>query len=167
VGAVEQADVAGTQFVDLLPALQGGGGPRALLQRRAPRPAGTVRRDFLPHGLAEAVPQVPAFAGLHRVRQRLAGRLAIGTRPVTRPPFCSPATSRRGTGRASANGASGATSIEAMPCHTHFLGRSSAHPAARGSGRSYRALIQGTTVTGHRAAFTSRTASEPTSRCPA
>jgi hypothetical protein len=41
-----------------------------------------VRRNFLPHGLAEAMPQVPAVADLHRARQRLAGRLAIGTRAV-------------------------------------------------------------------------------------
>src|SRR5206468_12505299 len=84
-GAVEQANVAGTQFVDLLPALGGGGGPLALLQGRAPRPAGRVRRGFLPHGLAEAMPQVPAVADLHRAPQSLAGRPAVGTRAVPAP----------------------------------------------------------------------------------
>ena len=65
-GAAEQADVLGAQFVDLLPALGGGGGAFAVLQRDALRPAGAVRRDLLPDGLAEAVPQVPAVADLDR-----------------------------------------------------------------------------------------------------
>ena len=41
-----------------------------------------MRGDFLPDGLAEAVPQVPAVADLHRVRQCLADGLAVGARPV-------------------------------------------------------------------------------------
>ena len=98
-GALEQAHVPGAQVVDLLPALQGGLGPLALLQGRALRPAGGVRRDFLPDGLAEAVPQVPAVADLHRAGQRLADRLAVGTRPVTAhdldPGMVRAATSRR------------------------------------------------------------------------
>jgi hypothetical protein len=65
-GAAEQTDILGAQFVDLLPAFQGGLGPLAGLQGRALGPAGAVRGDFLPHGLAEAVPQVPAVADLHR-----------------------------------------------------------------------------------------------------
>ena len=60
--AVEQAHVPGAQVADLLPALGGGGGALALLQGRALRPAGAVRGDFLPDGLAEAVPEVPAVA---------------------------------------------------------------------------------------------------------
>src|SRR5260370_42068259 len=69
--------------MDLLPALQGGGGPLAVLQRDALRPAGGMRRDLLPGGLAQAVPQVPAVADLDRRWQRLAYRLAVSTRPVT------------------------------------------------------------------------------------
>ena len=42
-----------------------------------------MRGDFLPHGLAEAVPQVPAVADLDRAGQCPADRLAVGTRPVT------------------------------------------------------------------------------------
>jgi hypothetical protein len=42
-----------------------------------------VRGDFLPHGLTEAVPQVPAVAGLDRAGQYPADGLAVGTRPVT------------------------------------------------------------------------------------
>ena len=41
-----------------------------------------MRGDFLPYGFAEAVPQVPAVADLHRARQCLADRLAVGARPV-------------------------------------------------------------------------------------
>src|ERR1700758_2110358 len=77
-GALEQAHVLGAQFADLLPALGGGGGALAGLPGHALRPAGAVRRDLLPDGLAEAVPQVPAVAGLHRAGQRPADRLAIG-----------------------------------------------------------------------------------------
>jgi hypothetical protein len=82
-GALEQAHVPGAQLVDLLPALQGGGGALALLQGHALRPAGGVRRDLLPDGLAQAVPQVPAVAGLDRRWQRLADGLAVSTRPIT------------------------------------------------------------------------------------
>ena len=42
-----------------------------------------MRRDFLPDGLAEAVPQVPAVADLDRAGQRLADGLAVGARAVT------------------------------------------------------------------------------------
>ena len=42
-----------------------------------------MRRDFLLHGLSQAVPQVPAVADLDRGGQRAADRLAVGTRPVT------------------------------------------------------------------------------------
>jgi len=76
-GAVEQADVLGAQVVDLLSALQGGGGSFALLQRDALRPAGRVCRDLLADGLAEAVPQVPAVADLDRRWQRLPDRFAV------------------------------------------------------------------------------------------
>src|SRR5215467_16122551 len=82
-GTAGQADVPGAQFVDLLPALQGGGGALAFLQRRALRPAGAVRGNFLPDGLAQAVPQVPAVAHLHRRGQGLADGLAVGARAVT------------------------------------------------------------------------------------
>jgi hypothetical protein len=82
-GALEQAHVPGTQLVDLLPAVQGGLGPLAGLERAGLRPAGGVRGDFLPHGLAEAVPQVPAVAGLDRAGQYPADRLAVGAGPVT------------------------------------------------------------------------------------
>ena len=41
-----------------------------------------MRGDFLPDGLAEAVPQVPAVADLDRAGQRLADRLAVGARAV-------------------------------------------------------------------------------------
>jgi hypothetical protein len=68
--------------MDLLPALCGGGGPLALLQRDALRPAGAVRHDLLPDGLAETVPQVPAVADLDRAGQRLADRLAVSARAV-------------------------------------------------------------------------------------
>jgi len=61
-GALEQARVPGAQFVDLLPAFQGGGGALAFLQGHALCPARGVRGDFLPDGLAEAVPEVPAVA---------------------------------------------------------------------------------------------------------
>ena len=42
-----------------------------------------MRRDFLPDGLTEAVPQVPAVTDLDRAGQRPADGLAIGARPVT------------------------------------------------------------------------------------
>lgn len=42
-----------------------------------------VRRDLLPDGLAQAVPQMPAVADLHRAGQRPADCLAVGPRPVT------------------------------------------------------------------------------------
>jgi hypothetical protein len=42
-----------------------------------------VRRDLLPHGLAQAMPQVPAVADLDRRWQRLADGLAVSTRSVT------------------------------------------------------------------------------------
>jgi hypothetical protein len=49
--------------------------------------------------------------------------------------------------------------------HASRAGRAEPGPRRlRASCRRYRTLAQGTTVTGHRAAFTSRTASEPTSR---
>src|SRR5215831_17387374 len=44
--------------------------------------AGGVRRDSLPGGLAEVVPQVPAVADLHRAGQCLADGLAVGARSV-------------------------------------------------------------------------------------
>ena len=69
--------VTAEQLVDLAPAFGSGGGTLALLQGRALRPAGRVRGDFLARGLAEAMPQVPAAADLHRVRQCLAGGLAV------------------------------------------------------------------------------------------
>ena len=69
-GALQQAGALAAQVVDLLPALERGLGALALLERGALRPAGGVRRDFLRGGLAEAVPQVPAVAALHRVGQR-------------------------------------------------------------------------------------------------
>jgi hypothetical protein len=82
-GALEQAHVPGTQLADLLPALQGGLGPLAGLERPGLRPAGGVRGDFLPRGLTEAVPKVPAVADLHRAGQYPADRLAVGARAVT------------------------------------------------------------------------------------
>jgi len=69
--------------VDLLPALEGGLGALAGLDRAGLGPAGGVRRDFLPDGLAEAMPQVPAVADLDRAGQRPADGLAIGARAVT------------------------------------------------------------------------------------
>ena len=42
-----------------------------------------MRGDFLPDGLTEAVPQVPAVADLDRAGQCPADRLAVGARPVT------------------------------------------------------------------------------------
>jgi hypothetical protein len=48
----------------LLPALEGPLGAPAYQERGRAGPAGAVRRDFLPDGLAEAVPQVPAVADL-------------------------------------------------------------------------------------------------------
>lgn len=76
-GAVERAYVPGAQFVNLLSALQGGGGPLALLRGRAPRPAGRVRRDFLRCGvvLLSIRHTVPRGACGRRPRcgQRVAG----------------------------------------------------------------------------------------------
>ena len=81
--AVQQADALAEQVVDLLPAFQRRPGALAGLERACPGPAGRVRRDFLPDGLPEAVPQVPAVADLHRAGQGLANGLAVGPRPVT------------------------------------------------------------------------------------
>ena len=69
--------------MNLLPPLQGGLGPLALLPGRAHRPAGAVRRDLFPDGLAEPVPQVPAVTDLHRRRPGPPDGLAIGPGPVT------------------------------------------------------------------------------------
>ena len=81
--AVQQADALAEQVVDLLPALEGGLGALAGLDRAGLGPAGGVRRDFLPDGLAEAMPQVPAVADLDRRGQRPAHCLAVGARAVT------------------------------------------------------------------------------------
>jgi hypothetical protein len=51
-GALQQVGALAAQVVDLLPPFQGGLGPLALLQGRALSPAGGVRRDLLPDGLA-------------------------------------------------------------------------------------------------------------------
>jgi len=59
---------------------------RLLRLRRLPRrrssPAGAVRDDGLLHRPAQAVPQVPAVADLHRLGCALADRLGVGGRPV-------------------------------------------------------------------------------------
>jgi len=65
-GAFAQAGALAEQVVDLLPALQFRLCALAVLQRCRAGPAGGVRRDLLPDGLAEAVPQVPAVADLDR-----------------------------------------------------------------------------------------------------
>ncbi|GAA3294361.1 hypothetical protein GCM10020295_18680 [Streptomyces cinereospinus] len=81
--ALQQADSALTQGVDLLPALTGGGGLSPLGRGRARfRPASAVHCDFLADGLGEVVPQVPAVADLDRVGQGSADRLGIGGRSV-------------------------------------------------------------------------------------
>jgi hypothetical protein len=80
--AVQQADALAGQVVDLLPAFEGGLGALAGLDRAGLGPAGGVRGDFLPDGLAEAVPQVPAVADLHRRGKRPADGLAVSSRPV-------------------------------------------------------------------------------------
>ena len=41
-----------------------------------------MRRDFLQDGFGQAVPQVPAVAGLHRAGQRAADRFAVGAGAV-------------------------------------------------------------------------------------
>ena len=51
------------------------GGPAAAQQE-------AVRGDFLPDGFGQAVPQVPAVAGLDSAGQRAADRLAVGAGPV-------------------------------------------------------------------------------------
>ena len=80
--AFPQAGALAEQVVDLLPALQLLPSALAGLQR-CRSPAGGMRRDFLLHGLSQAVPQVPAVADLDRGGQRAADRLTGGTRPVT------------------------------------------------------------------------------------
>ena len=81
--AFPQACPFAEHVVDLLPALQLLLSALAGLQRCRASPAGGVRRDFLLHGLSQAVPQVPAVADPDRAGQRAADRLAVGTRPVT------------------------------------------------------------------------------------
>jgi hypothetical protein len=83
-GAVEQADVSGTQLVDLLPALGGSGGPLAVLQWDALGPAGAVRRDLLADGLAQAVPQ---GTGGPPARCPLCGSFSGGPQPERRMRF--------------------------------------------------------------------------------
>jgi hypothetical protein len=46
-----------------------------------------MRGDLLRSRIGEAVPQVPAVADLHRVWQRRADGLPVGTRPVTGDDF--------------------------------------------------------------------------------
>jgi hypothetical protein len=81
--AVQQADALAEQVVDLLPALERRLGALSGLDWAGLGPAGGVRRDFLPDGLAEAVPQVPAVADLDRAGQCLVDGLAVGARAVT------------------------------------------------------------------------------------
>ena len=81
-GALEQAQVMRAQLVDLLPALEGGRGALAVLQGHALRPAGGMRRDFLPDSLGQQVPQVPAVTDLHRAGQSPADSLAVSPGPV-------------------------------------------------------------------------------------
>ena len=71
--------------MDLLPALQRGGGALTFLPGHARCPAGAMGRDFLPDGLGQQVPQMPAVADLHRAGQGPADRLAVGTRSVPAP----------------------------------------------------------------------------------
>ena len=53
-GAFQQADALAEQVVDLLPALVGGLGAVACLERGRAGPAGGMRRDFLPDGPGQA-----------------------------------------------------------------------------------------------------------------
>jgi hypothetical protein len=57
------------------------------LHSACPSPSRAVRRDLLPDGLAEAVPQVPAAADLHRFRQGLPNGLAVGPGPCRSAPL--------------------------------------------------------------------------------
>jgi hypothetical protein len=81
-----QADPLAAQVADLLPALADGLGAPAFRERDALGPAGRVSHGFLPHGLAEQVPQVPAVPALDGVRQRRADGLAVGANMKGRPP---------------------------------------------------------------------------------
>ncbi|WP_455680621.1 hypothetical protein, partial [Streptomyces flaveolus] len=93
-GACEQADALVKEVMDLLPPFPGGGGAFALAQRRAERaPARGVRAGLFEGCFGQAVPEVPAVAGLHDRRvgvgrrvcpRAAAGRTCSGTRRARR-----------------------------------------------------------------------------------